>query len=181
MKLIKDSERGKVFRDHDQVLKVKNGPEAAWEAHILTLLSGIPGIPEYRGMTDVIGGHPGVQTLVMDLMPGTPLSEAIPPVRASTILSQLETIITKMYLRSVCHTRITPEHVLCTEHGQVALVGFAAATVFESAPMEYFSANPDLVGEVFPLLAMSGYCQPPGSVIGSWREIGTHLARGTVS
>lgn len=145
MKLLKESALYQVYKDGDSIVKVGPVVDIRWEAHILDTLKGVHGVPQVRGVTPIMGSSTDKLSLLMDLMPGQSLR---PPINTSSkaVLASLYTILTSVYAHGVCHTRVTPEHILVDDDGLVSLVGFGSSKTILRAPMEAVGASPDFTG-----------------------------------
>lgn len=171
MKVISPAPK-KILKDMDQVIKKGTGLE--WEAHILKAIDHIAGVPHVRGFGAVMGDDTGeLRSLVMDEMPGVPLSVHRPTVSDEQILSQLYTILVNIYAAGVAHMRILPENVMCTDKGLVSLVGFSQAVLIEPNPMVRFRASPDMTGRVDGFVITG----PNKEVSGSYKEVADFLGK----
>jgi len=148
MKIITDSLRLKVIKDHETVIKSAPSDSIVWETHVLRTLNHIAGVPHIRGTTPGICGD-NMSTIVMDLMPGEPLSTlSLSDIDVKSILSQIYTILLSIYSVGVAHMSIKKEDILYSSDGVVSLIGFSKAAFIEPNPMSMFQVSPDMIGTI---------------------------------
>lgn len=134
----------KVIKDSETVIKTASRDAICWEASILGALEGVDGVPHVRGKTNSMGSE-DTMTLVVDLMPGVPLSSGVKH-DPRHVMSQLYTILWNVYAAGVAHMNVTPDNVLCSEDGTVSLIGFSGAAFIEPNPIDRFRSSPDVTG-----------------------------------
>lgn len=148
MRLLKQSDKYRIFSDGDTIIKIGPRDSIVWEHDILKELDGIAGVPQVRGLTPPMGGFSGDMTLIMDRMNGVSLDDLTDLRQLPSVIPSLYSILLSIYSRNICHLRVTPDHIIVDPMGVVSLVGFSKAARVESVSQSSMGSSPDIIGVI---------------------------------